>query len=168
MHQQKIFVAVGGLIVLVSALLFLCGTSHLAPLNGTAPIAVQTASVVPFTPLVQSTQSEIQSRANYLITSQDELNQLWKTIGAEGAAPTVDFSTHQILAVFAGSATTSAIRVAKIEDTTTRDVLITIVEPDASCAPSNAKVIPYELVAVSTTSLPLTHEDAMITIPCPN
>jgi len=62
-----------------------------------------------------------------------------------------------VIVVFAGNESSSSIAIAKIEDTTARTVSIAITKPDCAKPPSVAS--PYEIVAVSATSLPLAHQD---------
>ncbi|MSU74697.1 hypothetical protein EXS57_02880 [Candidatus Kaiserbacteria bacterium] len=122
---------------------------------------------IPFTTLTQGTQSAVARRVNYVLTSPTELSELWRAIGAPGKPPKVDFKTHAVIAVFAGSQSSASITVAKIEDASTRRVSIAITEPDDGCAEIQSAMLPYEIVAVSRTSLPLTHEDLSTTTSCP-
>ncbi len=155
-------------IVVIGALVFLYvrgggpSAQPAAVTSGAGPAA----TAVPFTKLVQGTQSSISARTNYVITSPTQLDELWKTIGATGTPPTVDFNTHAVLAVFAGKESAATIAVAKIEDTNARMVSIVIAKPTGACAQSVPAATPYELVAVASTTLPLTHSDTTETVPC--
>lgn len=126
------------------------------------------AVIVPFTKLIQGKQSVIDRRVNYVLTSPTQLSELWKTVAAPGKPPKVDFKTHAVIAVFAGKEPSSTITIAKIEDTNTRMVSIAITKPDGACAQKQLVASPYEIVAVSATSLPLAHEDVSVTSPCTN
>lgn len=120
--------------------------------------------VVPFTKLAQGRQSVVAKRVNYVLTSPAQLNELWTTIDAIGTPPKVDFKTHAVIAVFAGNESSSSIAIAKIEDTNARMVSIAIAKPDCTEPPAQAS--PYEIVAVSATSLPLAHTDIPTTSQC--
>ncbi len=122
-------------------------------------------ATVPFTKLTAGRQSVIPKRVNYVITSPIQLNELWQVVNAPGTPPAVDFETQAVLAVFAGNESSSSIAIAKIEDSNARMVSIAITKPDCTEPPSVAS--PYEIVAVSATSLPLKHSDIPITISCP-
>ncbi len=134
-----------------------------SPSAATQPSAV----AVPFTKLVQGTQSTIATRVNYFITSSTQLNELWKMVGATGTPPTVDFKTQAVIAVFAGKESTSSIAVAKVEDSLARMVSITIARPSGACVSKQQAATPYEIVTVPSTALPLTHTDIVTTASCP-
>jgi len=123
---------------------------------------------VSFTEIAHGAKSTVTTRVNYVITSMDELNKLWKMIDATGKPPTIDFTTQSVIAVFAGKEPGSTIAVAKIEDAQTRTVSIAIAKPDSACTKKQSTVSPYEIVAVPSTSLPLAHEDLSTTVSCPN
>ncbi len=134
----------------------------------TSPIRSNTQAqsvTVPFTTLTQGRQSAVAKRVNYVLTSPAQLSEIWKVVNAKGTPPKVDFKKQAVIAVFAGTESSSSIAIAKIEDTTARMVSIAITKPDCTVPPSTAS--PYEIVAVPTTSLPLTHSDIPTTIPCP-
>ncbi len=125
------------------------------------------AALIPFTTVVRGVESPITERVNYLITSAADLALLWKMIAATGTPPTVDFTTHAVVAVFAGAAeTASAISVTRVEDTASRLVSITIEKPSGTCTKTVASTTPYEIVALPLTTLPFTHEDAVATTSC--
>lgn len=126
------------------------------------------AAAVPFTSLARGSRSKAATRVNYLITSANDLANLWETVDATNTPPAVDFKTQAVLAVFAGHASNSAIAVAKIEDTIEQRVVsITVTKPDAACAKKLSALSPYEIVVVPATSLSLTHRDLSTTAPCP-
>lgn len=134
----------------------------------TAP-AQDTAITVPFISLVQGQQSSIDSRVNYLLTSPDELKELWNIIGATSTPPEVDFETQAVLAVFAGEKPAMKAMVIKIEDMQDigkRIVSIFIAKPEESCQSQIPSRSPYEIVAVAATSLALTHQDIVETMSC--
>lgn len=132
-----------------------------------SPMAASARNVVPFTPLAQGEQSAIKTRVNYRITSEAQLSELWALLEASSTPPAVDFNTHEVLAVFAGDASSPFIDIAKIEDSHERMVSITLAKPEGSCA-NAGPASPYELVAVPATTLPLTHQDQVAAATCAN
>src|SRR5665811_1832324 len=98
------------------------------------------SSIVPFTKIAQGMQSNVSTRANYLITSPSALSKLWKLIDATTTPPEIDFNRDAVVAVFAGERPTTgyAISVAKIEDTGMRTVSVTIAKPDTTCMTGQA------------------------------
>lgn len=124
-------------------------------------------SGISFTKLVQGTQSAIDTRVNYVITSPAQMSELWDMIVATGTPPAVDFKTHSVIAVFAGKEASTAISVAKIEDTSVeRMVSIVLANPDTSCSQKLPAVSPYEIITVLATQLPLAHTDVLMKADC--
>lgn len=128
------------------------------------------AVIVPFTRIVQGDHSTVATRVNYLITSTDEFDRLWKMVDASGTPPVVDFKTNVVMAVFAGEQPTTGytIEISNIEDSIERTVSLTIAKPGTNCIEGQVITAPYEIVIVPTTSLSLTHEDTITTNNCPN
>ncbi|MFI5260588.1 MAG: hypothetical protein ACHQU0_02220 [Candidatus Paceibacteria bacterium] len=164
MKDDYIFVGIATVVVCV--LIFIFGyrgsPSNPAPVTMTAS---QTATLVPFTKLVQGTRSNIPTRTNYVITSNEELTQLWNMIDATSTPPTVDFGKNVVLAVFAGKGLNAGITVAKVEDASARLVSVHIMTPSSTCTKKSI-VSPYELVAVPKTALQVTHEDISSPVGC--
>jgi hypothetical protein len=127
------------------------------------------AVIVPFTALAEGARSEIPSRVNYLITTQDELVELWTFLKEPPPVPTVDFDTKVVAAVFAGEVPTAgyAIAVAEVEDVDKRMVNIELTKPDESCVLAQSVTAPYQVIELPKTSLPFTHADTWTTKPCP-
>jgi hypothetical protein len=88
-------------------------------------------------------------------------------IDATSTPPKVDFGKSVVLAVFAGKGSNAAITVAKIQDASARLVSVDIMTPNVTCA-KKSSISPYELVAVSKTSLEVTHEDISSPSDCSN
>lgn len=133
--------------------------------------AQQTASTVPFTRLVQGDESGVTRRVNYILTSSEELKALWKLIGATSTPPEVDFKSEAVLAVFAGESPRTKVAVTKISDAQDigkRIVSIVLVKPEGSCLTQERPSSSFEMVAVTASSLPLTHEDIIATTSCTN
>jgi hypothetical protein len=166
-------IIVGGAVIvaiIIGALAFLYSSRNVSNAlpstvteNNPMPIAV------PFTELAHGTQSTVSTRINYLITTTEGLQKLWKMIDAKGSPPTVDFSKNAVAAVFAGEKPTAgyAITVSHIEDTTVRMVTVMLSEPDGNCPEKKSIIAPYELVMLSTTTLSVTHQDIVATTSCP-
>lgn len=162
-------IIVGGAIVvaiIVGVLAFLYSNKNVSNASPSAATEnTQAAVAVPFTEIAEGTRSTVSTRANYLITSADQLTKLWAMIDATGTPPTIDFKNNSIIAVFAGneSVAGSAIAVTKIEDTNARTVSVTITEPSGACALKQKTAAPYEIISLPATTLPLTHQDTIAT-----
>ncbi len=163
--RQDIFILIGVAIVAVGIGVFVFSSGR-GDLSDTSSSAV----AVPFTEIAKGSQSAIERRVNYLITSSSQFGELWKMITATGTPPKIDFKTHAVIAVFAGQkpATGYAIAVAKIEDASVRMVSITLAKPSDNCILAQSITTPYQLISVPTTSLPLAHKDVSITTTCVN
>jgi len=124
--------------------------------------------VVPFDEIAQGSKSTITKRVNYIVTSSDQMDKLWKMLDAKGAPPSVDFTVESVIAVFAGQKPTAgySIRVFTIEDANTRLVSVALAKPDKNCAVAQSITTPYQLVKVSASSLLLAHEDTSTTADC--
>ena len=163
--RQDILILIGAAVVAVGigVFMFSSGRGDLSD-NSLA------ATVVSFTEIAKGSQSVVERRVNYLITSSGQFDELWKMVTATGTPPKIDFKTHSIIAVFAGQKPTAgyAIAVAKIEDASARMVSITLAKPSDSCILAQSITTPYQLISVPTTSLPLAHEDVSVTTTCAN
>ncbi len=147
-----------GLLLVVVAGMFAVGSSWSGP----------AAALVPFTILAEGPHSVIDSRVNYLITTQEEFAALWELLKEPPPAPTVDFSANVVAAVFAGEAPTTgyAIAVAEVEDADSRIVKIELARPDESCVLAQSLTAPYQIIELPKTSLPFTHSDIWTTKAC--
>jgi hypothetical protein len=142
----------------VAAAILVFAFLYISAQNSTTTVEENVAAVaVPFTKIMDGSHAKIDIQVNYLITSTDELKQLWKAMGATSTPPDVDFSRNTVLAVFAGSEANGPITISKIEDGSQRLVSINITEMDASCPKTKLAPAAYEIVAVSSTTLPITH-----------
>lgn len=167
MRDKIIIISVAVLAIVIGVLIFLSGGANTPDVSPALASNQTPAVVVPFTKLMQGTHSNVATRVNYVITSATQLTELWKTIGATGTPPTIDFTKQTVLAVFAGTASSSSIAIAKVEDTNARMVSISITSPEGACA-TKVATSPYELAVVPVTSLPLTHADIVTTTKCQN
>ncbi len=129
------------------------------------------SSGVPFTRLMQGETSGVTERVNYVLTSSQELNALWKIIGATSTPPQIDFKSEAVLAVFAGESAQTRVAIARIEDAQgvgKRIVSVVLVKPEGSCATEKSSLSPFEIVSMAASPLPLTHEDIVATTSCSN
>jgi hypothetical protein len=140
-------------------------TSSLNPAAVTGPVS--------FTVLEQGTDAlSIPDRTNYRLDSQTDLASLWTLIYGNKDAPkipNVNFSNHEVLAVFDGTHSTTgySISVTGIMDqNATRTVTVTHATPDSSCVTASAVTSPFELVVVPKTSFALAHQDVTTANSC--
>ncbi len=170
MKDTAIIVGMVAIAVVIGVVIFLNGggnvsNSQIATSGANNPTP---AVAVPFTEIAHGTQSTVKKRTNYLITSSSELSQLWKMVDATGQKPTIDFTQNDVIAIFAGTEPTAGytIATAKVEDSATRDVSVTLTKPGVSCIPAQSLTAPYQIVVFVKTTLPLTHEDQTMTVSC--
>lgn len=169
MRDKIIFISVSVVAVVVAALVLLYGTKNLpSPQPSAAQDTEPSAVAVPFTELAQGTQSKVSSRVNYHITSATELEEIWDLVNATGTPPVIDFTTHAVLAVFAGQKPTAgySIAVKEVKDAQKRMVTVSLTNPGEGCMLAQALSAPYMLAVVPITSLPLTHEDVPSVVSC--
>lgn len=169
MQNKFIIIGVAVVVVVISVLVFFSGSDNVS--NSQPSLANNTTvavTAVPFTKLVQGAHSRIAMRANFLVTSSTQLNELWKMIDATSTPPAIDFKTNAVIAVFAGEQPTAgyAISVSKVGDADARRVSITLTRPGSNCMTGQVRTAPYEIAVVPVTSLSLTHEDIQIIADC--
>ncbi|MFA6415038.1 MAG: protease complex subunit PrcB family protein [Candidatus Paceibacterota bacterium] len=143
------------------------GGSQYQPVTTNEPPAVAQAAV-PFTTLAQGDRSKVARRTNYLITSRDQLSELWKMLDTTTKPPSIDFTTEAVIAVFAGEEPTAghAIAVSKIEDSQKRIVLVSVYAPGEGCMTAETITTPYQVLKVPRTDLSYTHSDAVVPRSC--
>jgi hypothetical protein len=150
--------------IVIGALLYVYGPSITLPghVGGSAS-----------TMLMQGDDAKTSDRTNYRVTSADELSSLWLLIygGSGPAAPTVDFSKNEVLAVFDGSHGTGgyAVKVTNVVDSgLSRTVTVEHDTPGKGCVVSDAVTSPYEVVLVSKMqdNATLSHTDVEKTVDC--
>lgn len=163
MKDSAIIIGMVAIAVVIGVVIFLNGGSSTANTGQSAGAnnTSQPAVAVPFTELAHGTQSTVKKRINYLITSSSQLSELWKMIDATGQKPTIDFTQNDVIALFAGEESTAGyeIAAAKIEDSATRDVTITLTKPGGSCILAQSLTAPYQIAIFAKTTLSLTHKD---------
>ena len=124
---------------------------------------------VPFTEITNGLQSKVAKRVNYLIRSEVGLQELWKLIEAEGQPPEVDFTQEAVIAVFSGERPTAghSVAVSKVEDVgDSRVVTISLIQPAPDCVTAQVVTMPYEILKLPATPLPLTHKDSVAIVNC--
>ena len=168
MRSALVIIAV--VVVAVAAYLVL-RPAHLSGTQGTS--AAQTAmpqqQPVSFSVITSGDSSTVNSRKNYLITSQDELSQLWRLIGTADQPPAIDFSKEAVIAVFAGNEPTAgySIAVTGVKDSSVdRTVSVTLTSPSGSCVLAQHVTAPYQLIELPATALTLSHQDSATTTSC--
>ena len=135
---------------------------------GGAPPGGAPGTPVYFSVLASGAHSSVTARKNYLITSENQLRELWKLVDAGGSPPTVDFNIYQVIAVFTGTEPSAgyAIAITKVADGTERMVSIQITSPGVSCLAATTLTAPYEIVRLTATTLAYTHENTATTMSC--
>lgn len=165
MRDALVLLSLGIVAVLLTVLFFMFGgvSSGLSPQmleQGGAPIS--------FSEVVRGDHSSVTWRANYLITSAAELTELWKLLDRGGNPPDIDFTSEQVIAVFAGKQPVSGyeIQVAAVRDATSRQVEIVSRNPGGSCVVAALPTEPYQIIVVPKSTLPLTRTERVETISC--
>ena len=152
--------------IAVGALLFIYGPTLLS--REVADASVAHASIAKGSYAVN-----IDMEKNYRITNAEELSALWGMVyGQEQPAlPRVDFTTHEILAVFDGTHSSGGydITVERVVDSElTRTVYIEQSEPGETCSVPSVTSSPFEIVSIPKLEggRTITHIDEVITTEC--
>lgn len=107
---------------------------------------------------------EVAERTNYRIRTEAQLQELWAMVYGPGAPalPAVDFSTHEILAVFDGTHTSGGftVSVTAVEDSAlSRTVRIVRTMPTTDCMTASVVTSPFVLVKVPASGLSIVREE---------
>ncbi|MFA6279138.1 MAG: protease complex subunit PrcB family protein [Candidatus Paceibacterota bacterium] len=167
MRNALVIVVVAIAAIVVGVLVFLYGGDTTS--NASSPIVIEDNPVViSFTKLAQGVHSTVATRTNYLITAESELKELWKMVDANGTVPAVDFNKNYVAAVFAGQKMTGGyeITVSKVEDTSVRNVVVTLADPGSDCMVTQSTTAPYQIIELPKTPLTFTHQDQAVTTSC--
>ena len=123
---------------------------------------------VSFTEITKGMQSKVSKATNYLITSDEQLVELWKLIEVKGKVPAIDFNKDSVIAVFAGQKMTGGygISVMKVTDSTERLVTVGFTLPGKECITTQSIIAPYQVVRIPKTDLSFTHKDQVTTTDC--
>lgn len=149
--------------ILIGAWLYFGGSDVRTLFNSTG--------TVPFTVLDTGTYSgSVTERKNYLIHSQEELNELWLLVHDTSAPTSVDFSKSEVIAVFDGTHATGGydVSVDSVVDksSSSRIVSITRVEPGPSCVSSAGVSSPFQIIVVPKSDAPLIREERTVIREC--
>ena len=94
--RRDVLILTGAAVVAVGIGMFMFSSGRGDPSN-------TSSAAVPFTEIAKGSQSSVERRVNYLITSSSQFNELWKVVTATGTPPKIDFKTHSVIAVFCGT-----------------------------------------------------------------
>jgi hypothetical protein len=162
--QQTVSIALFVVVIVAGA--FLLGRDNESSVTQSS--ANEGVTAVAFTPLAEGVYSRVEARVNYLVSSEEGLVELWKLIETDMPLPQVDFSTHAVAAIFAGEEATAGfkIAVAAVEDGAERMVKVVRTRPGPSCMTTQVITMPYQVVEIPITTLPLSHQDEWMTEDC--
>lgn len=155
----------------IGGYLYLYGTPSTLHSLPEPEVAVSTEGE-PFTILIQGDNAgSVTRRTNYRITDDTQFMELWRMIyGDSGPAlPIVDFTRHEVIAVFDGSHSTGGygISVTKIIDQDgVRTVYIRRESPGERCVVAQVLTSPFQLLRVEKTALPIARADETVTTAC--
>ena len=127
--------------------------------------------VIPFTVIAEGTNaSEVSSRKNYAIYTEDEFARLWSmTMGDETPMPEVNFERDYVIGVFAGERATGghSIEITDVTDeNTVRTVAIALKSPAPGCAVTQALTSPYQFISVPFSGRELARTETEVEVTC--
>jgi hypothetical protein len=163
--------------VLIAAVLFYIGpATSISVIKNTFGFQVAPASgPVSYTVLAHGSLAlSLHERTNYRITTQDNFVQLWTMIYGvtdTTSLPNVDFTTHEVLALFDGSHSSSgySISVDGVADYGgVRTVTISHGTLPESCHYAARASSPFVLIVVPKTTFSLAHQDLESAGICPS
>jgi hypothetical protein len=113
----------------------------------------------------------LDTRVNYRITNQQDLETLWGMIYSHSGptVPMIDFTTKEVLGVFDGSHSSGgySVHVSDVQDVKgTRVIHIVRIAPGDGCPTTNEITSPFEIVVLPKSAFTLTHVDEMATTSC--
>jgi len=134
----------------------------------------RTVGTVAFTSIAEGQYAnQLDTRTNYRIETQEELDTLWTLIHGttRPALPVVDFEKNEVLAVFNGSHASGgySVKVLEVVDSELlRTVHIEHRSPDESCVTTSVETSPYELIELPKMrqGLRLAHTDTEAVLAC--
>lgn len=170
MRDTLILIGLALVAVVIGMFIYLANHGNLAlQTSASSGLATAPGTPVQISTLAAGSHSSVTTRTNFIITSEDQLRELWKMTDAAGGVPVVDFGTESVIAVFAGTQTTAgySIAISSVADTQTkRSVTISLTKPGGSCVVAEVITNPYEIVEVPATTLSLAHSDVTQTASC--
>ncbi len=160
--------------VFIGSFLFFTEANIAQPVqNKIAQTHVKNEASVVTSVIMGGAYAPIKERVNYLIDNKNDLNKLWKKLFGTGTSvpekPKIDFSENKIMAIFAGTEPTGgySITVSNVRDLLNKRVVsIVITKPDKSCIVAQSQTSPYQIIKISSTTLPFTHNDTTTTHLC--
>lgn len=169
MKDGLIIVGFAVVAIVVGVWLIFFGKNTVPTANPTTNSNLTAAAVnVPYNTLASGMHASVASRTNYLITSQSQLDSLWKLLGATSTPPQIDFNQNLVAAVFAGTEPTTGyqIQVSRVTDSADRTVHITLDAPGPHCQVAQQQTTPFEVVEVPQTNLSFAHAYQFATSTC--
>lgn len=160
--------------IFIGSFLFMSDASIAQPVqNKITKTRVNNQAAAITSVIINGVNAPIKERVNYLIDNENDLNKLWKTLFGTSSTspekPKIDFSKNQIMAIFAGTKPTGgySISVSNVQDIQDKRIVsIVITKPDTSCVVTQAQTSPYEIIKISSTTLPFTHNDTTTVHSC--
>ncbi|UZR30236.1 protease complex subunit PrcB family protein [Methylococcus mesophilus] len=147
--------------------------------RGLAFAAVMTASSgaiagpIPFTVLVQGTQSGIEDERTAVILDEAAFRSLWASHGAGSipapSLPQLDFSGEMVIAAFAGAKNSGGYRlgIAGIEEKDRRiQVSLVLSRPGAGCMTAQVLTQPHVWAKIRRSSLPVEFRTSTVDMSC--
>ena len=170
MHRDTILIGAGCVLaIFVGGWILLSSSAE--EISDSAPAAVS------FTMLKEGdTTGLITARKNYLVKNADALEELWglmypssDQVSGVPEMPAIDFTTHDIIAVFDGEHTTGGfdIAVASVADSKTERALHVLHrEPGDGCITAQVRSHPFEIVVLPKADLPIVRTDSTAVVEC--
>lgn len=138
--------------------------------EASAEVVVPESTPVSFVEIAHgSNATGITVRKNYAIYSADEFAKIWKQTGSTQKIPTVDFTKNYVIAVFAGTVSTSGYSISVVDVTDTQDsrsVGVHISKPGKGCVVTEAQSHPYQIIIVPVSVGSLSHTDTESSVDC--
>lgn len=165
---MKNLVIIGSLCVLallIGGVVYWKSTDTALNVRGAIPTPENAGKEVSFKILSTGENAKsVTVRKNYAIYDAGEFASFWKKAhGADAKVPSVDFTKNYVIAVFAGTVSSSgySISVSKITDTeSARSVAVVIEEPGEDCDVIEEQTHPFQFVSVEVTDVEaLSHTD---------
>ncbi len=159
-RDSGIILAICVLAILVGGILYLGATPASAPTGETS-----------FSVLSSGTMAvEMREQKNYRVLDEEYFVEVWQMAhGAGTPMPSVDFTTHEVLAVFDGERPTGGyeIGIERILDQgDVREVRIMHTAPGASCITTQALTSPFQMVVVPKSDNTIDRTDLHATVAC--
>lgn len=151
--------------IIIGSLLFFFA----APEPALAPVGEEQGVTVAV--IDEGTHAALDERKNFRIMDGEQLAAVWAHAYGDNAPPMprIDFTRHEVLAVFDGERPTGgyAVLVSKvIDEPDARTVVITRLEPGEGCVTTQALTTPFQLVRVPRSDKEIEREEEVVEVPC--